>query len=815
MSKSRSTKFVTTFAEWQWDSESQEYRLVKREGYDYDGPWALAHTNPTWRSTNFLFRNDDGTLSTATNIASGGENAAVVASDGILPGAKFRVRMDFGDTANADSNNVETVKLQFRVDTGGGFGAWGDVAATGSVHYAASGQSITDGDNDTTQRLSGVTGSATYQSGWNEYADDGATNTSRTYTDDFAEFEFCLETDSGTDNYVFEFRIVTGTDDIPTIDNTASITLDSGNVTIDTFPDPAGNPAAEFAGLLPVRAIDDPTPVPLGGFDVGFTGLAPTLLTEIGVPLGSFEVGFTGLTPTQNQNHPISVPKTELHLVTFVGLYLNGQAVTISIDAVGSDITINTFPDPAGNPAASFTGLAPTILTEVGVPVGQLQFGDQAPTAEITHIRQTGIGSLTLTGQEPTATGDIIIGVPVGSLTISGQTPNIDITYPVPLADPGLVIVPLTPERVINVIRGPPVGELQIAALIPSAEIDHFRQVPIGGLSFTGLVPDVVGAGGVVVPDGSLSLSGLQPSAEITHNRGVPAGTLSLAGKTPALEIIINNADSSLVFTGKAPIVSFDETPPGVIRSPDTVTVTLSGQQPQRAVGLLLRGYEPTVVGGSTQPETSTGAIELQSYAPFVVSNNQVQVPVGSLSFVTYAADIPFLHTPFDGSLTLTGLQLAPLAYSWTVRPGAGSLTLTGLAPSVSVASAVTPSKKGGRKKKGKRYVVEVDGEFIQVDSIRQAEAVLSQVRDVAEEAAERSDEPAKVIPRVSVKLVSGRATQSKTLNLEVKRTQAVINRIYRNAQARIDRDQEIARLIRLKIREEEDEEEALIALLL
>lgn len=210
------SKFVTTRGEFRWNPETERFETVEREGYWYDGPWALAHTNPNWVAENYLFRNDDGTLVTATNIVGGGENTVVLGTDGVDPGDKFRLRMDWGDDANADSNNVGSVLIQYRVNAGAGFGSWTQVPTTAGVDRIAlvtSDQSITDGDNDATQRLSGVPGS-TVQTGWNEY-DENNSLTSRTWTDDFAEFEYCLELSANTDGYIYEFRPVLSAGDAP------------------------------------------------------------------------------------------------------------------------------------------------------------------------------------------------------------------------------------------------------------------------------------------------------------------------------------------------------------------------------------------------------------------------------------------------------------------------------------------------------------------------------------------------------------------------------------------------------------------------
>jgi len=126
------------------------------------------------------------------------------------------------------------------------------------------------------------------------------------------------------------------------------------------------------------------------------------------------------------------------------------------------------------------------------------------------------------------------------------------------------------------------------------------------------------------------------------------------------------------------------------------------------------------------------------------------------------------------------------------------------------------PPRRGGRTKRRRRYIVEVDGKHIPVNSIAEAESVLQQVRAIAEESAER-DVTTTVTPkppRVSVKTAAGNVTTSVVIQREVKRTQKVINRAYIMAAKGRARDMEISQLMTRKLREE-DEEDSLILLLL
>ena len=123
----------------------------------------------------------------------------------------------------------------------------------------------------------------------------------------------------------------------------------------------------------------------------------------------------------------------------------------------------------------------------------------------------------------------------------------------------------------------------------------------------------------------------------------------------------------------------------------------------------------------------------------------------------------------------------------------------------------VVVASTGGRRRK-KRYVVEVDGQFFDAENITAVQAALAQAREVAEDSV--SQIVTSRIPRVTVKTSSGKPTTSVIIQREVRKTQDIIRDIYTKAAKSAAVDQEIAKLLKIKF-DEEDEEEAIIALLL
>ena len=127
----------------------------------------------------------------------------------------------------------------------------------------------------------------------------------------------------------------------------------------------------------------------------------------------------------------------------------------------------------------------------------------------------------------------------------------------------------------------------------------------------------------------------------------------------------------------------------------------------------------------------------------------------------------------------------------------------------------VVEEAQTGRRKRVKRYVVEVDGELFDVENISQAQSILQRVRDLAEESAAQDvhTEIAPKPPRIKVLTVTGKVTTSQVLKREVTRTQQVVRKAYNEAARRFSVNREISKLI-LKSIEREDEEAAIMLLL-
>jgi hypothetical protein len=159
-------------------------------------------------------------------------------------------------------------------------------------------------------------------------------------------------------------------------------------------------------------------------------------------------------------------------------------------------------------------------------------------------------------------------------------------------------------------------------------------------------------------------------------------------------------------------------------------------------------------------------------------------------------------------SVAFTGLTAATQYYAHYVEDD-GASNESNVVSSSAFTTAVA-SRKGGRSSR-KRYVVEVDGELIQVATQADVLAVLQQASEIVSELAEQEVIPP---PKIRVRTLAGKPVESKAVVAAVKRTQNRISQAHDDAKKRQEVDREISRLILMAI-ERQDEEDDIITMLL
>ncbi len=114
----------------------------------------LAHnSDPEFRQDHYRFGDDDGSTEANYTLIGTEDTILVLVQDGLGNITKI-LRISVDETLNnADQNQTVTFKWQFRIDTGGGFGSWGDILTSGGSEpvLIVNASSFAD-DADTTLR---------------------------------------------------------------------------------------------------------------------------------------------------------------------------------------------------------------------------------------------------------------------------------------------------------------------------------------------------------------------------------------------------------------------------------------------------------------------------------------------------------------------------------------------------------------------------------------------------------------------------------------------------------------------------------------
>lgn len=194
-----------------------------------------------WDQDSFRFRNDDGSETTATWMAAANTTPADIPLD-----TNFRLRFLIQETAGSNQSENPTWTIQYRVNSGGGFGAWTD------CHRGPGGTTLATGAYTSqwagaiaaTQQL----GSGTFNSGGST-ALEASTPETGTYSvadggfgtagNDEYELEFVLSfssTNGAAAGDIYEFRIIASLGTFGTYTNTPSVTVSSGTATQTITP---------------------------------------------------------------------------------------------------------------------------------------------------------------------------------------------------------------------------------------------------------------------------------------------------------------------------------------------------------------------------------------------------------------------------------------------------------------------------------------------------------------------------------------------------------------------------------------------------
>lgn len=338
-------------------------------------------------------------------------------------------------------------------------------------------------------------------------------------------------------------------------------------------------------------------------------------------------------------------------------------------------------------------------------------------------------------------------------------------------------------------------GALSITGYAPTITAPRAVTTGVGALTVTGLAPTVTVQQRVTAGLGALTVTGLAPTVSLSTAVATGVGALTVAGLAPTItaQTSVSTGVGALSITGQAP----------------TVQVTEQGTIVPGTGVLAITGHAPTVTQQITV-SPAVAALALTGLAPTlqVVSDTTVTTGLGALTIAGYAPTAEVLLN---------------------VLPGTGQIVITGHAPTVEGGTAsVVPSNQGaGRSKrgrKGRKYLVEVDGQEFFVSSVEEAKEFLQKAEEVAVEKAEQQIErSAKTVKskrkavqdaRKALKLPDIRVVDAETdetaaaIEAQLRQTMDRIRQQYEQAIQAV----EIGAYLR---RKQEEEEDAIVTLLM
>jgi hypothetical protein len=511
---------------------------------------------------------------------------------------------------------------------------------------------------------------------------------------------------------------------------------------------------------------------------------------------------------------------------------LKSTGVTVTLTGVGANLNrgdlaikrvIGPFSDlgPGGTPVGKYN-FSNIITVEVNGVSGTCSFGDLTVTGDVNY-------SLT-TDQLASGLGTIVAAIPV-DVALTGQSGT--------GANGSLTV---TTDAILSVTGTSATGSAgTVVALLDGA-------VPIDGTEGTAALGTVtLSTQQIITPtsvDGTASTGTITPVTDqvisVTGNAGTSASGSLTVPVIPAQRANVSDLSLSGVpgptysFGGAAEPVSVTLTGPGLTGSVATFDASSLTQEPDGNTGT---GSAGTSSGETDQVISITSTALTASIGdlilPVTVTLTGVQrtASIGQVSAVAGGSQITGVAgneaTGSTGSVTpstdqvvsVTGVSGSSSPGTLIINQGAALAAITGVSGAGASGEIVWSIARGaGRRSRRKRqYSVQLDGEYFVFNTIAEVEEFLAMVRKEAEE---RVDEIVTTVavpkpPRITVKTRTGKATTSQAIQKAVKRTQKAVIRAYAEAAKRREVDQEISQLLTKKIREEDDEEEAILAILL
>jgi len=508
------------------------------------------------------------------------------------------------------------------------------------------------------------------------------------------------------------------------------------------------------------------------GFDLKSTSVSVTLT-------GQFSNVINGLLSvprtlgTISALGPMALPAGRYNFDNRAGVELVGQGVTSSLGSLtvtgdaNSSLTLSAITASLGD----ITGIIPKTVDLTGVSstgaAGDFTV-DLAPSVSLTGVEGTGsLGTLRLITETAGLFGVESTGS-VGSFTVTGDASATltAVTATGSVNDPSIeanVHVPVTGQEATSALGS-------VSATTPTVPRENVSDI-----------------GPLALPVGRYDFSG----------RGAVAATVDLTGVSTTGAVA--NFDAS----------SLTQTPDGVEGDPqigDTgesseITETITGVSASGVVGTLILPAADELTG--VQSTARVGALSATAGGSVATTLEGLEATSG-------------LGSPsalVDANVTPTGVEA--IFTAGVVFISNAAVTLSGTSASVQAGSLASAVKRGRRRRVRERfsYRIEIDGQEFFFATLQEVIDFLDEARELAEAQSDKlvsRDSP----PKIVVRTKSGAETKSKKIQKAIADTRKSVVRSIEVARDKRNWRRDLDRLVAEKKRQE-DEEEALIALLM
>ena len=306
-----------------------------------------------------------------------------------------------------------------------------------------------------------------------------------------------------------------------------------------------------------------------GAGSLALSGQQPSVGSAANATPGAGSLGLSGQAPTVGIG--ITVPHTELHVVTLTGLQLRGQAPTVVVSA--NAITVNPGAGSLSLSSEAITSFENSIRTPGS---GALSLSGIAPSTEIDHFKTNATTALSLAGAAPAIFIDHPVFPTAGLLELLSVAPITDIDHFKTNATASIGIASDAPAALVDNKPSPAAASLEIASDAPTSLEDSVRATGGDSLALASSAPEIF-VGFLVMPGaGALSIGALAPI--LGRSRSPTTGSLTINGQAPTVEVLAVNpvvmpGVVALSISGDVPVINVANSGTAIINVESTTSV--------------------------------------------------------------------------------------------------------------------------------------------------------------------------------------------------------------------------------------------------